>query len=186
MCLPAPVLLCGFAYRAAHESRCSTDKQWTDDTLDAWGCCQRKSEKKSNATLNTQLVFTGREQECEECLQSEFVPESKVLIKCVPGNGWNFISESGCWESPSLYILLRIKLNEISIPCMRWESSSATHTHSFNGCGDIAAELHCRPEFKVSTLTDSQTGTGFTVDLVLRIFVKIFFFTIAVPYRAHG
>lgn len=49
------LLLCGFAYRVAHERCGSSHEQRTDDSLDALGCCQRNSDQK----LNTQLLFTG-------------------------------------------------------------------------------------------------------------------------------
>lgn len=48
------LLLCGFAYRAAHERCVSPDKK--NDSLDALSCCQGNSEQKSNA----QLLFSGR------------------------------------------------------------------------------------------------------------------------------
>lgn len=161
------LLLCRFAYRAAHERRSSPDKQWTDESLDAWGCCQRKSEKKSNATLNTQLVFTGREQECKECLPSEFVPEWKVLIKCVPGNLWNCLHFRGWMLGIPNFLYPFTDSVKWSIRRMCEMGIKKPHTDGFNRRADICSWV----AFQTTTSTVNchwlaHTQTELTVDFM--------------------
>lgn len=154
MCLKAPASCCVHLHAERHMKDAAAQTKWTDDSLDAWGCCQRKSEQKSNATLNTQLVFTGREQECKECLPSEFVPEWKVLIKRVPGNLWNCLNFRGWMLGIPIFLFYLNGLYE----CLTWDSRSPVQAVStYSMCVQtFAAEVHCRPCVKEPTVIGSQ------------------------------
>lgn len=61
-----------------------------------------REKVRSDTTLNTPPVFTGRRRECEECLPSEPMPRAMALIKrCLvlplKPSSWT----DKCWEPPT-------------------------------------------------------------------------------------
>lgn len=84
------------------QSGTSKTKSEPRPTAARWlaGCVRALLEKvRSDTTLNTQPVFTGRRRECEECLPSEPMPWVMALIKRCLGLPFKPSSRTDkCWD----------------------------------------------------------------------------------------